>query len=101
MMAEKPIGCDLDLCCLCLEDLLKPTDRNYVHGKSNAILEIEKLPLRVNLRSVYICKKCLVTLKKRRDLLEKLEKIEEELLQINPNAASKVQCQLIGESDTR
>lgn len=68
-----------DGCVLCGKEIIKPTDRNLVSGKSNARKEIENLPFDVLLLSDYICKSCLAKLRKRNALKEKLDEITTEL----------------------
>ena len=68
-----------DVCVLCFEFLSKPTDRNFINGKSQVFKELNDLPFVVNRASPYICKRCLTVVKKRRGLINKVKEINESL----------------------
>ena len=67
------------LCILCLENLEKPNDRNYVDGKTNVRNEPDDLPFVVSNASKYICKKCLSLLRKRRNWKDKILEMDYDL----------------------
>ena len=71
-----------DFCILCLEVLLKHTDRNFVKGKADIEPELNDLPFVVSISSTYICKKCLALIKRRRSLKEKLNDIDLKLTSV-------------------
>ena len=66
---------------LCLENLEKPNDRNYVDGKNNVRNELDDLPFVVSNASKYICKKCLIIslLRKRRNWKDKILEMDDDL----------------------
>ena len=67
------------LCILCLENLEKPNDRNYVDGKTNVRNELDDLPFVVFNASKYVCKKCLSLLRKRRSWKDKILEMDDDL----------------------
>ncbi len=72
-----------DRCILCREKLAKPTDRNFVDGKSKVREELYDLPFFVERTSLYICKRCLTAVKKRKALKEKLKELDVSLASLH------------------
>ena len=72
------------VCVLCCGDILKKGDKNLVEGHTefSPKLEIVSLDFSVELNSSYICRSCLVKLKKRRALTSHLREVNDSLRQI-------------------
>ena len=66
-------ACSRECCILCFNVLAKGTDRNLVNGKNKIIDDLNDLPFVVHNLSDYICKKCLMLVKKRLDLKDRLK----------------------------
>lgn len=76
---------------LCCGDILKKGDKNLVEGHTefSPKLEIVSLDFSVELNSSYICRSCLVKLKKRRALISHLREVNDSLRQIYGKSSNK------------
>ena len=72
------------VCVLCHGDILKKGDKNLIEGHTefSPKSEIVSLDFSVELNSSYICRSCLVKLKKRRALISHLREVNDSLRQI-------------------
>ena len=72
------------VCALCRGDILKKGDKNLVEGRTkfSPRSEIVSLDFSVEFNSSYICRSCLVMLKKRRALISHLREVNDSLRQI-------------------
>ena len=72
------------VCVLCCGDILKKGDKNLIEGRTefSPKSEIVSLDFSVELNSSYICRSCLVKLKKRRALISHLREVNDSLRQI-------------------
>ena len=72
------------VCVLCCGDILKKGDKNLIEGRTefSPKSEIVSLDFSVELNSSYICRSCLVKLKKRRALISHFREVNDSLHQI-------------------
>ena len=68
-------------CILCFRDIIKNSDKNLVDGRGsfNVREEVSTLNFNIQSNSPYICKSCVGKLKKRRGIIDNLQKIESEI----------------------
>lgn len=90
-----------DICILCLRGILKVNEKYRVEGKGDfkVLPELESLPYNVERSSPFICKVCVNTLKKRRNLIKQVDSINESYRQIHNKSTSASTISLKRTSD--